>query len=129
MRLLYRLCTCAVLFASLAGCDSTSNDHGGLIGTWSLIEVNGQRPTPGTVLVWEFTETTLRITSDLDCATEYTYRVSGDEIAATVTRVSGSACGDVVGDTGSVRFALNGDRLTITVDDEGDVGVFVFRRT
>ena len=129
MRSLYRLCTGVLLFATLAGCDSTSTDNGGLIGTWSLIEVNGQRPTTGTVLVWEFTETSLRISSDLDCVTEYTYRVSGDEIVATVTRVSGSECGDVVGDTESIRFALEGDRLTITVENEGDVGVFVFRRT
>lgn len=117
-----------IVICSVAGCDSSSNDNSGLIGRWSLIEVNGQNPSPGTVLIWEFTETTLRITSDLDCVIEFTYRVSGDRIDGTITKVTGSECGDEAGDLGSVQFELNGDRLTITVVADGEEGIFVFRR-
>ena len=78
MRLFHRLCTGVFLLAAIAGCDSSSNDNSGLIGRWSLIEVNGQPIASGVVLIYTFTAETLTITSDLDCVEVIDYTWASD---------------------------------------------------
>jgi hypothetical protein len=108
--------------------DDPGNDSA-LIGTWNAVSVNGQPFAPGVWLTWTFTQTTLTITTDLDCIEVVTYSASPNEITGTIISLEGSQCGDELGDLGSFPYELSGNRLTITyTDPELGVGVFVFTR-
>ena len=99
------------------GTDGSSNDNS-LIGTWNLVSQNGQVPGPGVYLRWEFTATTVTITSDLDCTEVLTYGANGGTLSTlSVMSREGTQCGpdDEVGDLGT--YSVVGDTLTVTVTD------------
>ena len=111
------------------GCDSNNDVDSSLVGTWRLTSVNGQPPTPGVFLQYVFTESTVTVTSDLDCIETNSYITNGNTISVTVTRVMGSQCGNDVGDTFSAEYRTSGNTLTLTVMDEDlGTGVFVFTK-
>ena len=129
MRLFHRLCTCVFLLAAIAGCDSSSNDNSGLIGRWSLIEVNGQPIAGGVVLIYTFTAETLTITSDLDCVEviDYTWASDGSLTGRSIS-MSGSQCSDEE-DQASFNASVEGNTLTLVVNDpEFGTAIFVFTR-
>ena len=100
------------------------DDSGGinpaLIGTWHLSTVNGQALIPGVFLTWKFTESTVTITSDLDCVEVITGESTGGVLKGTsVVSQVGSECGDASDEIGVIgTYTVTGDTLTVIVTDK-----------
>ena len=126
---LYFLAAC-ILIILLPGCDSSDVDtSSSIVGRWSLVKVNGQDPVAGTILIYEFTNDTVRVESDLDCITLNSYSISGETLNITVTSVQGSQCGDNVGDTASFNITIEGGTLTLDASDFlGEDAIFEFMK-
>jgi hypothetical protein len=111
--------------------DSTgpNNNSNDLVGIWHLKTVNGQEIVNGVFLTYTFANSTLTITSDMDCIIFGKYEIIGNKINATITDLSGSQCGQEIGEQGELEFEVNGNTLTIFENDE-DLGsaTFVFVR-
>lgn len=124
-----RLIIGGLILLAACGGEPTAPGSGELVGTWILVSVN-EVPAPPDTLTWVFTE--LTITADAgtdDCVQVGTYTVSGNRITATTTSVSGSGCGDEVGDSGSFIYEVSGDTLTVVmIDPDLGTATFVFER-
>lgn len=102
-----------------------------LIGTWSLLTINGEKPY-GISETMAFTENTWRIIStapDATCTEVSTYSASGGILRCTgVLSVSGEGCADNVGDTFTLGpYTITDTTLTIKVTNPPDYhGTIVF---
>ncbi|MBI5471341.1 MAG: hypothetical protein HY961_03250 [Ignavibacteriae bacterium] len=105
-----------LILVLISGCkkdEGPAASKTGLEGTWTIESINGGAPPSGYVSILVFTATQVTITTDLDCREVDNYTVSGDTLTVTVAQVSGTQCGNQVGQQFSARFALAGDRLTL----------------
>jgi hypothetical protein len=114
--------------------DLNCNNDSSILGTWYLSTVNGQPIPPGVFLRWSFTESTVTISSDLDCVEVFTYDTTGGVLSATsvISRV-GSECGsdedEAVGVLG--QYIISGNTLTVFIEDpelDPPTATFVFTR-
>ena len=115
------------LLALLAACgsdDATGPGQSDLLGTWSLVSIDGQSVPAGTV-TWTVTEATLVVTQP-GCTETGSYTLSGETLRSTTSDVSGSACASSVGDQFDIRVSISGSSLTVTFSDP--VTVLVFTR-
>lgn len=100
-----------------------------LVGTWDLVEVDGQPVAPGVFLTYTFTETEVTVTSDLDCTERYSYTTDRGTMSVTVVSQAGSQCGNSVGDSFTASYSIAGDLLTFEVfSAEAGPGTLLFKR-
>ena len=114
-----------VLLAFLAACgsdDGTGPEPTELVGTWSLLSIDGQGVAEGT-LTWNVTATSLTV-SRTGCTETSSYTLSGETMASTTSSISGSDCTSSVGDQFSIRVSVSGSTLTATFSNPNTVLVF-----
>jgi len=102
-----------------------------LIGIWNLISVDGQAPVSGVYLTWKFTEDTVTATSDLNCTEVSNYSTSGNIMNTAITSLTGSQCGNTVGQMFTQEFKLEGNLLTLDItseDTNSPASIFIFER-
>ncbi|HSA55512.1 MAG TPA: lipocalin family protein [Gemmatimonadaceae bacterium] len=120
-----------VASATLSACGDggTSPTPSALVGTWTLVSVDGIQAPAGT-LMWTITGTTIASNADNgDCIEAGTYTVDGNRITTQIVSVSGGGCGGEVGDVFTFTYSVAGDTLTVVVTDP-DLGsaTLIFRR-
>ena len=111
-------------------CPSTNDPS--LIGSWSLVSVNGAPIIPDVFLIWTFTATTVTVTSDMDCVEVIAYSSTGGVITGlSVISQEGSECGDDDGGGELGSYSVVETTLTVTMYDpemEPPTAVFVFTK-
>ena len=116
------------------GIDLTCINDSSILGTWYLPTVNGQPLPQGIFLRWSFTESTITISSDLDCVEVFTYDATGGVMRGTsvISRI-GSQCSPDEDDEDDVlgQYIISGNTLTVFLEDpelDPPTATFVFTR-
>ena len=117
------------LVVTIAACggDDGMSPEAGIIGTWELVEEEGEP-----VLfeeTWTFTSSTFTvITSVIDCTAESDYTFDDGTLTVTITAFTGPECVDFpTGEVFVFLATVSGDMLTV-VATFGDGTEFVLRR-
>ncbi len=114
------------------GTNQVGGGNNSLVGVWELSTVNGQDIVPGVWLRWEFTATTVTVTSDWDCTEVIRYDASDGWLVGTeIISRTGTQCDPSDENPVLGPYTVSGDTLTVHFEDPEvtpSTAVFVFVR-